>query len=274
MRLTIAFWCRFWCVFEYHGVMKVRKRYNNQPVVFTGVVLKHSPVLSRALPDSAPWPGLKPGFRLDRDDTTQSTPTRWSPFIRWVDASEQMMVRTSTNSISIETTDYPGYEAWRDLVRRALEWRMSYSEENIGIHSLDFTYIDEIRVPDVTPDKATTWNRWINDDFIVPDVSSAIEGLDLVETRCQHTYQRDHITLTVEYGPVDTPGGIWIPRPLRRKTATPSPYYSVRSKADTIIQQETLPANVMKSLDAAHQVLSDLFDRVTTTEYKEKVLTS
>ncbi len=81
--------------------------------------------------------------------------------LRFLSRDRRVSVVVSQVRVSVETTDYPGWAAFRPLVARALEAVEAADPMIPGIARVGLRYIDEVRVPDPAPGTGR-WDRFID----------------------------------------------------------------------------------------------------------------
>ena len=81
--------------------------------------------------------------------------------LRFLSRDRRLGVVVSTSRVSIETTNYPGWNQFRELVTSALSAVADAAPNIPGITRVGLRYIDEIRVPDPGPDQ-DRWVRYID----------------------------------------------------------------------------------------------------------------
>ena len=78
--------------------------------------------------------------------------------VRLMDESRTKSITLSAQRMTVETTDYLGWESFGELIGRAADelWRLA----PVRIERLGLRYLDEIRSPDVTAD-VRSWTDWV-----------------------------------------------------------------------------------------------------------------
>jgi uncharacterized protein (TIGR04255 family) len=85
-------------------------------------------------------------------------------FPRLVSRDSTLAVSIRREALVIETSSYPGWDVFREIIAEAVNARMCASPVD-GFERLGLRYIDEIRIPDVA---APDWSDWIDNSLLGP----------------------------------------------------------------------------------------------------------
>jgi uncharacterized protein (TIGR04255 family) len=177
-------------------------------------------------------------------------------------------VAISSQSLTIETTRYKGYDAFRPTAETAL-----LAAEKVltpdGIARVGMRFIDEIRAPGADKDHPEEWNKWIRPALLGPGAPEHPSGLKLtgLQGLAQFETGSDR-TIVVRYGPsyghaVNSQG------PLKRPGAPePGPFFLL--DFDSAWMPLDIPefstASLVGECDRLHEPIEGLFDSFITPE--------
>ena len=179
-------WLLFWFHKRYGGRMALREIYPGTPLVSTAFELIH--------PETDPIVGelrtalrkeLASEFPLLRSHRNFTQTFEMGPngpggqtvveeFPMFVNRSISMAVSFTSKSILVETTQYSGWESFKDVIQLVCEVRNSVSPI-YGVERLGLRYIDEVRVGNV---ESHDWSEWIHPSLLGGEVGST-SGLPL-----------------------------------------------------------------------------------------------
>jgi uncharacterized protein (TIGR04255 family) len=91
----------------------------------------------------------------------QQQPLTTAKILRFVSRDRRLCVVVSSSRLSVETTLYPGWDAFRPTVERALSALAGIDARIPGLTRVGLRYIDEIRVPDREPVEGG-WTRYLD----------------------------------------------------------------------------------------------------------------
>ena len=275
--------------------MSSREVYPNAPLVLVAAEIRHPDAgtlsdrekqqLKRALADELPVARplnrpagmvatIGPGVAATQ---FQPTPAISSP--RFLSRDLVTSATFHADAVVIETTEYPGFEAFLALTQRVLSARLSVGSLD-GVERLGLRYIDEIRVPSVGD--TSSWRDWIGPTLLGPN--HLADQLELTNDAWQgiSTYSGkldagdfEQMSLVLRYGTGEgyalAPDG-----DLRRKTPPPGPFFlididSYWGPATQAVPELDLNA-VTSALEALHGPVRTLFESSITDRLRDEVL--
>jgi uncharacterized protein (TIGR04255 family) len=208
---------------------------------------------------------LQVGIGAPPSDVQQMTIPRFTVRDRTV------AVALSNESLTIETTRYKNFAAFRVAINSALEAAAKILAPD-GVARVGLRYIDEIRVPGMEKENPKDWEEWVDSSLIGPAGPGCSNGLKLIGLQCLAQFETGQDrTLNLRYGPgfghaVNTEG------PLKRPTAPQAgPFFLL--DFDSAWQPSDIPefdAEYLSQLTAElHAPVEALFDSVVTPQLIE-----
>ncbi len=182
IRLGLLFQLLFWFTLNKKaecegGLMDEHEVYPNAPVVLVAFELRHptteslSPSETRAVKERLVR--YTPIARNAQNTQIQlpllpsgSTPAsaRVENFPRLVSRDSTLAISLRREALVVETSAYPGWDAFKEIVSEAIGARMAISALD-GVERVGLRYIDEVRIPGVT---APDWTDWIDSSLLGP----------------------------------------------------------------------------------------------------------
>jgi uncharacterized protein (TIGR04255 family) len=92
---------------------------------------------------------------------TGQQPPVSSQHLRFLSRDRRLCVVVSSSRVSVETTAYPGWRTFREMVQQALAAIVMTEAPIPGLNRVGLRYIDEVRVPGPGP-AGDTWTRYID----------------------------------------------------------------------------------------------------------------
>lgn len=180
-----------------------------------------------------------------------------------------LAVALTDESMTIETTQYRHYPAFREIVERAATAAADVLAPD-GITRIGVRYIDEIRVPDLREGDPSAWQEWVDTSLLPPQLQAmAKAGFESTgwEGAVQYETGADQ-KLVLRYGPkigyVVNPAG-HLKRPHHRPTS-PGPLFAL--DFDCFWEPADIPEfdadTVMSTCDELRAPIRALFDMLTT----------
>lgn len=179
----------------------------------------------------------------------------------------------TSNSVTVETTRYPGWPEFRSVLERVLRATSDLVEPD-GVARVGMRFVDEIRVPEVG-DRASDWAHWLSPDVLAPALT-AMDG----EGRPPGTWTGvaqyslgDGKQLVLRYGPQHgyavNPVG-----PLRRPDPPPpGPLFLL--DFDSFWEPATIPLfgveDLLATCDTLRVPTRSLFDHLVTARLVDEV---
>jgi uncharacterized protein (TIGR04255 family) len=185
-----------------------------------------------------------------------------------VQRTESVMI--SRTGVTVETTDYSEYPAFRALISTALtavEERVAV----VGVERIGLRFIDEIRVP--TP--VTTvgdWQGWIASEVLGP--VTLLSGFDAAEFQTVVRLDRGDSHVLTRFAALSG-AGVVSEGPMRRRSRhEPGPFFVI----DLDSYRETPGPEMMRFVayelvtivDALHDPAGDLFHRCITDQLRDE----
>lgn len=127
------------------------------------------------------------------------TPTA-DRFVRYVNRDNTIAASMKNQAITVETSNYTNFEAFRDVVMRVVDARSEVSTI-VGVERIGLRYVLEVRVP-IGVDGRVDWGNWISESLIGPQ-RIAPSGLLLTEWQGAAVYREAQPgkSLIIRYGP-------------------------------------------------------------------------
>lgn len=125
--------------------------------------------------------------------------------LRYQSRDRTRSVAVSPEAVTIETTEYLGFDWYLNFVRKPLAVVAEVLSPD-GILSLGHRFIDEVRVSDES--KPIDWSRWIDARLLAPSLVPVDAGLDAPAGWLgSMSYQTSpEMALTLRYGPMQGSG--------------------------------------------------------------------
>lgn len=193
---------------------------------------------------------------------------------RFVRRDRLMSITVGRDNLTVETTEYPGWSAFREKVLQALT-ALERTHRPDGITRVGLRYIDEVRLPE-SPHAVGAWAGWIDDRLVTPFTIDC--GEPLVNG-----------TIVLQYG--HAPGRVVVFRaapflggrtvqadgPLRMPVQTPDgPYFLLDTDASWASPDRTVPEFVAEEIDGILDHLHDpckrLFEGAITDRLRDEVM--
>lgn len=197
-------------------------------------------------------------------------PATKEEFPRFLNRTLSTGVSFTKTSTVVETSDYPGWEAFREEILAVCEARNSI-EPIFGVERLGLRYIDEVRVDESEKD----WSPWIEHSLLAGEMESS-SGLPLRLWQGALVYGSEPGQgLVLRYGPAE--GYAIDPNSdLRRRVpVAPGPFFML--DIDSFwLPERGVPAydssDVATKLDELHEPVRQLFEASITDKYRDEVL--
>ena len=185
--------------------------------------------------------------------------------------------RTSTTSatirptaLTVETTHYGEYTAFRDVVHRCVV-ALAEQRAALGVERIGLRYIDEIRVSDPVED-AASWRGWVSEDLLAAGRLGGSTPPSMLQGMMQ--FQTGEYTHPVVRHATLTGTGVVEPTLLRRRHTYPeSPFFapdfdrSWQRQPDRIDEFDT--QRIAELVDQLHAPLGEVFQRAITDRLRE-----
>jgi len=179
----------------------------------------------------------------------------------------------TSNSVTVETTRYRGWAAFRTVVGRVLQATAQLVEPH-GIARVGMRYVDEVRAPD-GGEGPSGWAEWLSADVLAPASSDmAKAGWPAAAWTGVALYALgENRQLVLRYGPQTghavNPGG-----PLRRPDPPPTgPFFLL--DFDSFSEPSTIPlfdvTELLETCDALRVPTRTLFDQIVTRRLIDEV---
>lgn len=228
----------------------------------------------QALHDDFPVQEQQPQVSLSVGIGAPASPARQVILHRFLRRDRLMSVTLSSEAVTLETTEYHGWTAFRDLFLKVLR-SLEAARKPDGVLRAGLRYIDEVRLPQ-PPESVTGWKGWISDHLLEPF------SLD-------PSASPSNGTVILQYG--DAPGYVTVFRaapfakgrtvqeqgPLRMPFTTPDgPYFLLDTDASWADPNRQIPEFSISSLETIletlHKPCRQLFEASITGELRDQVL--
>jgi uncharacterized protein (TIGR04255 family) len=185
--------------------MNDRPPYSRAPLALVVLEVRHPPApeldlsvmqaLKMALRGHTPI--LKSGEIVEVE--LPSGTKRVTTYPKLVSRDKRINVSFKSNALTIETTDYKGWAAFKDLAGAVLAAREDIAPVD-GVERIGLRYIDEIRVSDASP---VDWSLWVSKSLLGPYAQASVAQLRIQQQQCAIQYaSTDHAgdSYTLRYG--------------------------------------------------------------------------
>jgi uncharacterized protein (TIGR04255 family) len=211
-------------------------------------------------------------FGLNAGPSALGPSIRQTGFPRFTVRDRTTAVGLTSNSVTIETTDYRGWLTFRSVLELALRAAAELLKPE-GVARVGVRFIDEIRVPGV--EQAAAWSGWLDQSVLAPagdDMNGAGFETSTWTGAAQYSVGTDK-TLVLRYGPqqgyaVDPNGAIKRPNP-----PPPGPMFLL--DFDCFWEPRTIPLfsveELLETCDTLRVPLHRLFDDIVTPKLVENV---
>ena len=201
---------------------------------------------------------------------TQPTP-QIEQFTRFVNRQSTLAVSFRREALVVETSAYPGWEQFRQIVSDAVDARMDVAPVD-GVERVGLRYVDEIRIPD---EAEIDWCQWVSPSLLGPSPTEPI-ALQLAQWQGVAVYgSQPGSMLVLRYGPalgfaIDSSSEL-----RREKPADGGPYFlmdidsfSVPTGSIPEVDRDSLIA----TCNDLHQPVRTLFEGLIQDKLRDEVL--
>ena len=192
---------------------------------------------------------------------------------RFLTRDRLMMVTVGRESLTVETTSYPGWTAFQAILHEALR---VVSERGMpdGILRIGLRYIDEIRVPGIA--QASDWGTWID-----PRLAGPLGLHDTPPTTAQIALQFGEppgFVTVFRAGPIPEGRTVQAGGALRVPFETPDgPYFLLDTDSSWADPERRVPEfdpdTVMETANELHQMCVSLYEASISDRLRDEVLT-
>ena len=216
--------------------------------------------LTAAFRDALPLPDEVP-LAVGGDAPLLAPPER---LFRFTNRTRTLSVAVSRNSLSVETTAYHGWAAFKAHVFDAIR-AVADRASIVGIERIGLRYINEVRVP-VSFDDSSGWAGWVN-PALLSHLKLMPEGAPRTLTS-QVALRRGDADLFVTYASLSD-GGAIADEPLRRTVpARDGPFFVIDTDSFRVMPDERMLDFDVQALepvlDDLHEPLGEVFERCIT----------
>lgn len=198
---------------------------------------------------------------------------------KFLSRDQRTAITFAQDAITIETTAYPGWEEFREIVQTALAVRQEVAPAD-GIERIGLRYVDEIRVPADSPGGSPDWSEWLKPGLLGPVA-------ELAEFKFRPMQQQNVLvsetgspgeTLTLRYGAINGPPVVSSGPGLARADAPrPGHYFLIDlDGAWTLPEGTAVPeldlAWALSVAERLHAPIKDVFESVITEKLRRDVL--
>jgi uncharacterized protein (TIGR04255 family) len=185
-----------------------------------------------------------------------------------------LSVALTDSSLTVETTRYRHYLDFRSVLERAFAAAADVLQPD-GVARVGMRYIDEIRVPGITPERPSAWREWLDPSLLPPMleemVSSEYEPAAW-DGAAQYRTGPER-SLVLRYGARQ--GYAVQPRGSLTRIAPPPPGPLFVLDFDSFWEPSDIPefdpAALGRTCDALRTPVRTLFDLVITDRLREEV---
>lgn len=249
-------------------------RFPFSPILTEDVTL---PRLHRAfydwLPLIEPGMGVEATLVVGPGAVSQLPPATTTKQLRFLSRDRTLGVLVAPNLVSIETTHYPRFEAFKESIARTLD-ALAHADAGVaGLARIGLRYIDEVRVPGIDEVRGS-WTEYIDERLAGP-VGMTLAGVSPVLH--QGTLQFDlgeRQRVVIRYGAMEKPsvGNA----PLRRREVAQQGAYFLIDIDSFWTAEDPIPEfsidTALAMCDKLHQPVRELFEASVTERLREEVL--
>lgn len=186
--------------------------------------------------------------------------------LRFQSRDRTRTVVVAPDAVTIETTEYLGFDWYRELVSGPIEVVASTLQPD-AILGMGHRFIDEIRVPDPAP---VDWGRWVDASLLAASQLPTASGLDAPDAWLGAlTYRTGAETaLTLRHGPMDGPGVTSENTTRRRVASENGPFFLLDwdSRWTPQVAPEFTTAAVLDRCEALYAPVRAMFHHLATTD--------
>jgi uncharacterized protein (TIGR04255 family) len=205
------------------------------------------------------------------------TKNRVRQVAKFLARNRRTSISFGASAISVETTDYRGWDVLRTWIESAIRARQDVAPL-VGFERVGLRYIDEIRVPH--PIGRPDWTPWVSPELLAPALNDDSHSLTVVQQQCAVQYELDEPgqSVSLRYGAIDGPPSVTGSASLvRAELPAPGPFFLVDIDAAwSLLPGDELPeldaAAVLHRADALHSPIKGLFESLITQRLREDVL--
>lgn len=273
----------FGCCWSNITPMPTTPPYLNAPLQLTVLEVRHPPAnyltrgevagLKQALQRVLPF-HMVDEMQEVRWPAMSATP-RSIELNRFVSRDKRTCVTFGPEAISVETTDYPGWTHFKEVVRSVLDARQDIAPVD-GVTRLGIRFIDEIRVP--VTGAAIDWSEWVAESLIAPRLSTSELALEVRQQQSVVEYvSGDNETLTVRFGQIDGPPAVASsPHLARPDLPPPGPYFLIDTDVAWAVQEgEAVPElsvdQIQAQMHRLHPPAKSVFEALITDKLREEI---
>jgi len=192
-------------------------------------------------------------------------------FPKYFNRDTTLSISYRQESIVIETSNYTGWEPFREAAQMAFAARSSLDPLD-GIERVGLRYINEVRVPEDPPD----WRSWVHPGLFEPQFGQ-LTKLPLNQWQGFVVYGEDPgQSLALRYGPREGVATVEPNPELRRlKKFQGGPFFLLDLDSYWMPKDGTPefePDRLERICDDLHEPVQDMFDGLITERYKDEVL--
>lgn len=257
--------------------------YSNDPITLVLLEIRHpiTPSLDGAslaalkseLADHTPIQRMEQTMEMDFPSGEQ----RISTIHKLVSRDLHTNVTFRNDAVILETTNYPGWEAFRSLAMRAMAARQDVAPVD-GVERIGLRYIDEIRVPH--HETELNWSDWVDPSLLSPDLKAG--GMKLVPQQQQSSVvyraQPNDDTIVLRYGASTGQAVVSTPNLTLPKEPTPGPFFLIDIDASWNPPGHNIPEFDLEAIgerfDMLHGPIKDTFESLITNRLRQEVLSN
>lgn len=203
-------------------------------------------------------------------------PSKTRVLDRFIARDRRTNVNIGTDLLTVETTAYPGWERFRELLAASLTARNDIAPV-AGFSRIGLRYIDEIRVP--TDGGAPDWQDWVDRTLLGPDLTS-VAALRPTQHQVvmQYATAQPSETITLRYGAVDAEPAVRSSDVLVRPNLPGRGHFflididAAWSTPEDEPTPEFSPDGLLEVADRLHAPVKAIFESLITEKLREEVL--
>lgn len=259
--------------------MGATEKYPNAPIALVIVEVRHPPatpfapaqrqLLKKALADVTPIGGGE-----QQSSVLGPAGLAGAAITRFTSRDQHLSVTYGNESISVESTSYPGWETFRSIVQAAIAARDDVAPVD-GVLRIGLRYIDELRVP---AEGEPRWEDWVKPEVLGPSRLAGELGrrvtthqglMSVADPSTSDVHQ-------IRYG--QAVGQAVANGPLLRKDGNlerTGPYFLIDIDgswtAEGAIPEFDTQA-ILEVADRLHQPIGSMFENLITEKLRDEVL--
>lgn len=233
------------------------------------------PLIKETLRDYTPIERVERTMGFEIAPNGQPIGAKESILPKFVSRDVHTAVTYRPDGVAIETTDYLGWEWFKQVAERALFARQEFAPVD-GIERIGLRYVDEVRVPH--SNGVLDWSDWVISDLLGPRKQVESLGLRLQEQQSVFQFQMPSpgMTFTLRCG-IGTGAVVQSSDNLRRPQEPPrdGQFFLIDSDAAWVEPEGKIPefdpSHILNVSEELHSPIKKMFEELITDKLREEV---